>query len=88
MTNFAGSIPALVTTADPVGAAVRKVAASFAHYRRAARAMDGAVDAAASGEMTVGRVDDGVNVLGGDVARHQLQHALAKLRLHGEHAPM
>ena len=35
--------------------------------------VDGAVDAAPTEERRVGRVDDGVDVLGGDVAEHDLE---------------
>ena len=66
MTWRAGSRPAPVMTASPGGAAVVALA-QLGHQRRPGGAVDGAVDAAAAGEVLVGGVDHRVGGDGGDV---------------------
>ena len=54
--------------------ALRIAAARFGHDLRAAAAMDGPIDPAAAGQMTVGRIDDGIDRLIGDVPFVQFEN--------------
>ena len=64
MTYFAGRLPAPVATAEPVGQPCGNLRPSFLHDGGPAGAMNGAVDAASARQAAVGRVDDGIDVLG------------------------
>jgi len=64
------------------GAAVGIFLVGLGHDRRTATAVDGPVDAAPAGQAAVGRVDDRIDLLEGDVALGQLQHPAADLHPH------